>query len=215
MNIKTNAQNPKTHHPPANSRRARALRRSADRSHPSRACLSTQIRYPLTLCSHWLTTKKIRRRESIRFHPVTKPFSSRPLTQITDLFMKMRSDCALNVLTPDQLNDIFDSLASGTSFRAMQQRCLLPPPEGFGIRVQLPTLHRFFKAERRRRHAEDLAENKFNDLASSDPERLYENVRVELAHACYDLANYSDTPNVNVLARITHRLELLRIEQQP
>jgi hypothetical protein len=128
--------------------------------------------------------------------------------------MKMRSDCVLSVLTHDQLNDIFDSLASGTSFRAMQQRCPLPPPEGFGIRVQLPTLHRFFKAERRRRHAEELAENKFNDLASSDPEQLYENVRVELAHACYDLANCSDTPNVNVLARITHRLDLIRIEQQ-
>jgi hypothetical protein len=128
--------------------------------------------------------------------------------------MKMRSDCVLTVLSPDQLDEIFDSLASGTSFRAVQHRCSLPPPEGFGIRVQLPTLHRFYKAERRRRHAEELAETKFDDLAASDPEQLYTNIKIELAHACYDLANYTDAPNVNVLARITHRLDLIRLEQQ-
>src|SRR6185436_15255647 len=120
--------------------------------------------------------------------------------------MRIRSNSLLSNLTEDQLNDIYDSLASGETFRSVQKRCALQPPDGFGLPLHLNTLCRFFKSERRRRHAEELAENKFNDLASSDPEQLYANIKIELAHACYDLANYTDAPNVNVLARITHRL---------
>ncbi|HEY6227825.1 MAG TPA: hypothetical protein VI282_11950 [Verrucomicrobiae bacterium] len=128
--------------------------------------------------------------------------------------MKMRSDCVLSSLTQDQLNDLFESLSGGLGFREVQRRCALPPPEGLGIRVQLATLSRFFKAERRRRHAEELAQARFDDLADDNPEKLLQNVKVELAHACYDLADNTDTSSIGALSRMTHRLDLIRLEQQ-
>jgi hypothetical protein len=128
--------------------------------------------------------------------------------------MRIRANSILAALTEDQLNKLYDWIASGITYRAVQERCSQPHPEGFGLEVHLKTLWSFFKAERRRRHAEELAETKFNDLAAEDPEQLYQNIKVELAHACYDLANYAGAPNVNVLARITHRLDLIRLEQQ-
>src|ERR1051325_7050224 len=127
--------------------------------------------------------------------------------------MKMRSDCVLSSLTGDQLNLIFDWIASVSSLRDACKRCAAPPPDGLGIHVHLTTISRFYKAERRRRHAEELADNKFDDLASDDPQKLYENIKVELAHACYDLVDDSAAPNVNILARIMHRLDLIRLEQ--
>jgi len=117
-------------------------------------------------------------------------------------------------LSAQQLDEIFDQLDSGVSLRAVQKSCELPPPEGFGLRVHLHTLSCFFKAERRRRNAEELAESKLNDLADADPEKLLENVKVELAHACYSLANNNDTATVNSLSRITHRLDRIKLDQQ-
>src|SRR4051812_18326785 len=111
--------------------------------------------------------------------------------------MKMRSDCVLSKLTEQQLDEIFESIVSGVSYRDLQQRLEQVPPEGFGLRIQLATLCRYFKAERRRRHAEELAEARFNELADDDPEKLLQNVKLELAHACYDVANHPDNASVN------------------
>jgi hypothetical protein len=128
--------------------------------------------------------------------------------------MKMRSDCVLSKLTQQQLDEIFDSIAFGVSYRDLQMRLEKPPPEGFGLRIQLATLCRFFKAERRRRHAEELAEARFHELTDDDPEQLLQNVKVELAHACYDIANRPDNDSVSALSRMAHRLDLIRLEQQ-
>src|SRR6476659_9186758 len=103
--------------------------------------------------------------------------------------MKMRSDCILNKLTPQQLDDIYDSLASGIGYADVQKRCAAPPPEGFGLKIHTNTLFHFYTAERRRRHAEELAEAKFAELASTNADELIQNVKVELAHACYELAH--------------------------
>jgi hypothetical protein len=128
--------------------------------------------------------------------------------------MKMRSDCILQKLTPTQLDLIFELLSAGSSFRQVRLHCAKPPPEGLGLELHHTTLVRFFKSERRRRHAEDLAQSKFDDLASENPEELLQNVRVELAHACYDLANDPQPTAINALSRVTHRLDRLKLDQQ-
>lgn len=127
--------------------------------------------------------------------------------------MKMRSDSILKTLTPKQLDDLFDLLAAGASYREARLHCAAAPPNGFGIEVHHTTIVRFYKSERRRRHAEELAETKYDNLDSDNPEQLLNSVRLELAHACYDLAHQPDASNVNILARITHRLDRIRIEQ--
>jgi hypothetical protein len=128
--------------------------------------------------------------------------------------MRIRANSVLKNLTDDQLNQLYDWIASGDTYRDVQKRLALPPPDGFGISVQLNTLWNFYTSERRRRHAEHLAETRFNDLADSNPDQLLQNVKIELAHACYDLACQTDTGSISSLSRITHRLELLRLEQQ-
>jgi len=112
------------------------------------------------------------------------------------------------------INEIYDSIAAGDTYREVQKRCAAPPPGGFGLPVHLNTLLRFFKSERRRRHAEELAEAKFNELADDNPEQLLQNVKVELAHACFDLAHNPDNGSVNSLSRVVHRLDHIRLEQQ-
>ena len=82
------------------------------------------------------------------------------------------------------------------------------------MEIHLNTLWRFFTSERRQRHAEQLAEARFSELAGDDPEKLLQNVKVELAHTCYDLAGQPDSNSFNALSRATHRLEILRLEQQ-
>ncbi|HUS35803.1 MAG TPA: hypothetical protein VM680_10680 [Verrucomicrobiae bacterium] len=128
--------------------------------------------------------------------------------------MKMRSDCILQELTPTQLDLIFELLSAGYSFRQVRLHCAKPPPEGLGLEIHHTTLCRFFKAERRRRHAEDLVQSKFDDLASNNPDELLQNVRVELAHACYDLASEPQPTAINALSRVTHRIDRLKLDQQ-
>jgi hypothetical protein len=128
--------------------------------------------------------------------------------------MRIRANSILASLTEQQLNKIYDWIAGGITYRDVQQRCAQPPPDGFATEIHLNTLWRFFTAERRRRHAEDLAEIHFEELAEDNPEQLLQNVKAELAHACYDLANQPDSSSINALSRITHRLDLIRLEQQ-
>lgn len=128
--------------------------------------------------------------------------------------MKIRANSILAKLSADQLEQIFGWIASGVTYLEVQKRCAQPPPDGFDLYIHVNTLWRFYTTERRRRHAEDLAESKFNDLNAEHPDQLLQNVRVELAHACYDLAHQPDSSSVNTLARITYRLDLIRIEQQ-
>lgn len=129
--------------------------------------------------------------------------------------MRIRPNSTLAKLTSDQLDEIFDQIDSGVSLRDVQKFCEAAPPDGFGLRIHLITLSRFYRAERAHRHAEELAQARFNDADSADPEQLMRNVRVELAHACYDLAHHPGDPaTVNSLSRITHRLDVVKLEQQ-
>src|SRR3954466_12753048 len=114
--------------------------------------------------------------------------------------MKIRANSVLAKLTAEQLEQIFGWIASGVTYLEVQKRCAQSPPVGFDLNVHVNTLWRFFKAERRRRHAEELAESHFDQLADEDPEKLYQNVKIELAHACYDLTHNPDALNVNILA---------------
>jgi hypothetical protein len=129
--------------------------------------------------------------------------------------MRIRSNSILADLTEQQLNTLYEWIASGLTYRDVQQRCAQPPPEGFALQIHLNTLWRFFTAERRRRHAEELAQTQFHNVADApDCEQLLRTIKLELAHACYDLASQPDSTSINALSRITHRLEILRLEQQ-
>ena len=129
--------------------------------------------------------------------------------------MKMRSDCLLQNLTPLQLDEIFELLSTGSSFREVRLHCAKPPPEGFGLTIHHTTLVRFYQAERRRRHAEQLAQSKFDELASANPDEIIQNIKIELAHACYELAHHPGAPaTVNALSRITHRLDRIKLDQE-
>jgi hypothetical protein len=129
--------------------------------------------------------------------------------------MRIRPNSVLADLSQDQLHELYDWIAAGDSYREVQKRCALPPPEGFGLRVHLNTLNYFFRSERARRHAEELAQLRYHQLTDTvDPEQLLQNVKIELAHACYDLANHTDHTAVNSLSRITHRLDRIKLDQQ-
>jgi len=128
--------------------------------------------------------------------------------------MRIRSNSTLAKLTDEQVEEIYERLAAGETFRSVQKFCAQPPPQGFGIQINLKTLCFFFKAERRFRHAEELAEARFHDLVEDDPEKLLQNVKVELAHACYDLAINNEPSAVNSLSRITHRIDRIKLEER-
>jgi hypothetical protein len=128
--------------------------------------------------------------------------------------MRIRANSTLANLSEDQLNEIFERIAAGERYRDVQKHCAAPPPDGFGIHINLKTLSHFYKSERRRRHAEELAEARFLKLDSEDPSELLQNVKVELAHACFDLANDPQPTAINALSRVTHRIEVVRLEQQ-
>ena len=129
--------------------------------------------------------------------------------------MRIRANSILATLTEDQLNEIFDRIASGETYRQVQKFCAEPPPDGFGVLIHLKTLWSFFKSERRWRHAQELAEARFDHLVEeNDPDQLLQNVKVELAHACYDLVNDNNASTVNSLSRITHRLDRIKLDQQ-
>jgi hypothetical protein len=129
--------------------------------------------------------------------------------------MRIRPNSTLAKLTPDQLETIFDWIASGVSYRDVKERCAQPLPEGFDLHVNISTLWGFFSAERARRHSEALAQARYNHVDSPDAEQLMQNLKIELAHACYELANQPGTPVViNSLSRITHRLDRIKLDQQ-
>jgi hypothetical protein len=127
--------------------------------------------------------------------------------------MKLRPDSSLAQFNQDQLDQIYDWLTEHT-YREVLQFVAKPPPEGFGVTLHKTTLVRFYRAERRRRHAEALAQTRFHDAPSDDPEILLQNIKVELAHTCYDLADHADSASINSLSRITHRFEVIKLEQQ-
>ena len=127
--------------------------------------------------------------------------------------MKFRPDSSLAQFTQEQLDQIFDWLTEHT-YREVLQFVAKPPPDGFGVKLHKTTLVRFYRSERRRRHAEALAQSHFHDTASDDPEILLNNIKIELAHTCYDLADNSDPAAVNSLSRVTHRFEIVKLEQQ-
>lgn len=129
--------------------------------------------------------------------------------------MRIRPNSTLAKLSPDQLETIFDWIASGVSYRDVKDRCAQPLPEGFGLHVNISTLWGFYSAERALRHDEALAQARYNHVDSPDPDQLMQNLKIELAHACYEVANQPGTPAVvNALSRISHRLDLIRLEQQ-
>jgi hypothetical protein len=128
--------------------------------------------------------------------------------------MRIRSNSTLAKLSDEQINEIYERIASGETYRSVQKHCAQPPPDGFGVLINLKTLSCFFKAERRFRHAEELAEAKFTDLADADSEKLLQNVKIELAHACYDLASNNDASAVNFLSRITHRIDRIKLDEK-
>src|SRR4051812_9187781 len=129
--------------------------------------------------------------------------------------MRIRPNSVLANLSQDQLHELYDWIASGDSYREVRTRCALPPPDGFALRVHLNTLSQFFRSERARRHAEDLAQSRYHQITDTvDPEQLLQNVKVELAHACYDLANHNDPVAVNSLSRITHRMDRIKLDEQ-
>ena len=129
--------------------------------------------------------------------------------------MRIRPNSTLARLTPEQLETIFDWIASGVSYRDVKERCAQSPPEGFRLHVNISTLWGFYSAERARRHDEALAQARYNRVDSPDPDQLMQNLKIELAHACYEVANQPGTPAVvNALSRIAHRLDLIRLEQQ-
>jgi hypothetical protein len=128
--------------------------------------------------------------------------------------MRIRSNSTLAKLTDEQVEQIYERLAAGEPFRSVQKSCAQPPPQGFGIQINLKTLCFFFKSERRFRHAEELAEARFHDVVEDDPEKLLQNVKVELAHACYDLANNNDPSAVNLLSRVTNRIDRIKLEER-
>jgi hypothetical protein len=129
--------------------------------------------------------------------------------------MRIRANSAFAKLTPDQCEQIFEWIASGTTYRDVKERCAQPPPVGFDFHVSLDALWNFYKAERHHRHAEQLAQVRYENCASDDPEQLFHNMKIELAHACYELTSAPGSPIVvNSLSRIAHRADAIKLEQQ-
>ena len=77
--------------------------------------------------------------------------------------LNMRKDSKLSKLTEEQQADLFDWLSTDT-YEAVQERLAKEPPDGFGLRLHINTLFRFYK--------DRLAHQRALDLASlpADPE---------------------------------------------
>jgi hypothetical protein len=105
--------------------------------------------------------------------------------------LDMRKDSKLSKLTEEQQADLFDWLSTGT-YEAVQERIAQDPPVGFGFRLHINTLFRFYK--------DRLAQQRALDLASlaADPEtqpsepsaqNFVKSARDAHAHATWMLAH--------------------------
>jgi hypothetical protein len=58
--------------------------------------------------------------------------------------MRIRSNSILADLTEQQLNTLYEWIASGLTYRDVQQRCAQPPPEGFALQIHLEPVMNFW-----------------------------------------------------------------------
>lgn len=125
--------------------------------------------------------------------------------------MKLRSDSILAQLTEPQLDDLYNWLLR-KSYDEVEERCLKPPPEGFGLKIQHTTLVRFFRKERQRRRAEEAAEH----AAPVDPATALSEAKAELAYAAWENSRSEalNAKSMNDLSRALHRQELAAIKRE-
>jgi hypothetical protein len=128
--------------------------------------------------------------------------------------MKPRPDSTIAKLTEPQRDQLYDWL-SENSYREAIRLAAEPAPTGFGITFHKTTLVRFYKEERTRRHAEQLAEAISTDLPKIDPDELLSQAKLELLHSCYDTAHESlDADSRNQLSRALNRLESAQLKRE-
>jgi hypothetical protein len=70
--------------------------------------------------------------------------------------MSMRKDCALSKLNEEQQADLFDWLSVNT-YEAVLKQIAHPPPDGFGVKTHINSLHRFYAQRQAQIRARDLA----------------------------------------------------------
>lgn len=114
------------------------------------------------------------------------------------MITKMRSDCALASLSPEQREDLYDLFASH-SYAEVQEIAAKPADQGgFGLKIHRTTLHRFIKKHRQELHARELADaaaaTPLNGDLPAEIKQLHIGIAVELAHATYELARAAHEP---------------------
>jgi uncharacterized coiled-coil protein SlyX len=121
----------------------------------------------------------------------------------------MRNDNTLAPLAEDQLNELFTWL-NDLSYAEVEKRVLQPPPVGFGLKVHVTTLRRFYQ-ERLKAEC-DAALLDHADPASAGP--LIAASQTALAYATYSLARSPARPDMlNHLSRTLHRHHSLELKR--
>ena len=128
--------------------------------------------------------------------------------------MKPRPDSTIAQLTDDQRDQLYDWLTDH-AYREVITMAAQPPPKGFGIQFHKTTLVRFFKNERARRHAEEIAESISANQPQIDPNELLSRSKLELLHSCFDTAQETlNADSRNQLSRTLNRLESAQLKRQ-
>ena len=128
--------------------------------------------------------------------------------------MKPRPDSTIARLTEVQRDDLYDWL-SNHSYSEVITMAAQPPPIGFGIKFHKTTLVRFYRDERARRHAEEIAASLASDQPQIDPNELLAISKLQLLHSCYDTAHEALNDNArNQLSRALNRLESAQLKRE-
>lgn len=121
----------------------------------------------------------------------------------------MRNDNTLSNLAADQLDDLFAWLTDST-YAEVEKRVAQPSPEGFGLKVHLTTLRRFYHERLRAECDAALADD-------TDPfvtGRLVVASDKALAYSTYSLARSQARPELlNQLSRALHRRQSLDLKR--
>lgn len=121
----------------------------------------------------------------------------------------MRNDNTLSNLTADQLDELFAWLNNST-YAEVEKRVAQPPPDGFGLKVHLTTLRRFY-SERLKADCETALADGPDPLVTG---RLLAASDNALAYSTYSLARSPARPEtLNQLSRALHRRQSLDLKR--